>query len=103
MTSINRKARKTYFNTKLKENRARPKASWNTLRKVLPGKHNISEIKKLVVNGKELNDRQDVANSLNEYFIFIQTYPNSNFHLLNNAFFLTSSGNAKNLHQWLLE
>ena len=32
------------------------------------GKHNISEIKKLVVKGKELDDRQDIANSLNEYF-----------------------------------
>ena len=59
MTSINRKARKIYFYNKLKETCARPKVFRNTLRKVIPGKNNLGEIEELVINGKEVKDKQD--------------------------------------------
>lgn len=55
--SINRKVRKIYFNIKFKENCVRFKVFWNMFWKVFLGKYNISEIKKLVVNGKEFDDR----------------------------------------------
>lgn len=42
-----------------------------TLRKVIPGKNNLGEIEKLVINRKEVKDKQDIANSLNEYFTTI--------------------------------
>jgi len=38
---------------KLEQNRANPKAFWNTLRQVLPGKKNRNEIEKLVVDGND--------------------------------------------------
>ena len=68
---MNRKARKIYFYTKLKETRARPKVFWNTLRKVILDKNNLGEIEKLVINRKEVKDNQDIANSVNEYFTTI--------------------------------
>ena len=68
---MNRKARKYYFSEKLEQNRANPKAFWNTLRQVLPGKKNRNEIEKLVVNGNDLCDKEDIANSLNDYFTSI--------------------------------
>ena len=52
----------------MKETRAKPKVFWKTLRKVIPGKNNFGEIEKLVINRKEVKDKQDMANSLNEYF-----------------------------------
>ena len=55
VSSMNRKARKIYFYAKLKETRARPKVFWNTLRKVIPGKNNLGEVEKLVINGKAVN------------------------------------------------
>ena len=41
------------------------------LRSVLPSKSNRSVINKLVVNDKELTNKKDIANSLNEYFTTI--------------------------------
>ena len=37
----------------------------------MPSKINSTEIDKLVVNGEELSDKHDIANSLNEYFTTI--------------------------------
>ena len=71
MTSANRKARRNYFSNKLIENRSNPRAFWNILRSVLPSKSNRSVINKLVVNDKELTNKKDIANSLNEYFTTI--------------------------------
>ena len=71
VTEINRKARKDYFRNKLEENRGKPKAFWDTLRLVLPSKKNCNEIERLVVDGEELSDKRDIANSLNEYFTTI--------------------------------
>lgn len=71
VTAINRKARKNYFKNKLEENRSKPKAFWDTFRQVLPSKKNRIEIDKLVVDCKELIDKRDIANSLNEYFTTI--------------------------------
>ena len=71
VTAINRKARKNYFKNKLEENRSKPKAFWDTLRQVLPSKKNRFEIDKLVVDCKELIDKRDIANSVNEYFTTI--------------------------------
>ena len=68
---MNRKARKSYFRNKLEENCGKPKAFWDILRLVLPSKKNSTEIDKLVVNGEELSDKHDIANSLNEYFTTI--------------------------------
>ena len=68
VTSMNRKARKIHFYTKLKETRAGPNVFWNTLRKVISGKNNFGEIEKLVINRKEVKDKQNTANSLNEFF-----------------------------------
>ena len=76
VTEINRKARKGYFRNKLEENRGKPKAFWDALRLVLPSKKNCNEIdcneiERLVVDGEELSDKRDIANSLNEYFTTI--------------------------------
>ena len=73
VTKLNRKTRKKYFRNKLEENRGRPKAFWNILRQVMSSKKNGNEIEidKLVVDGKEINDRQVITNSLNEYFTTI--------------------------------
>ena len=68
---MNRKSRKNYFRNKLKENCGKPKAFWDTLRQVLPSKKNRTEINKLVVDGEELIDKRDIANSLNEFFTTI--------------------------------
>ena len=43
----------------------------NSLRQILPTKSKRTEIEKLVVYGKELCDKQDIADSLNEYFTTI--------------------------------
>ena len=67
-------ARKKYFRNKLKENRGRPKAFWNMVRQVMPSKKNRNEIDKLVVDGKVVNDRQFIANSVNEYFTTIASF-----------------------------
>ena len=71
VTSANRKARRNYFSNKLNENRSNPRAFWNILCSVLPSKSNRSVINKLVVNDKELTNKKDIANSLNEYFTTI--------------------------------
>ncbi len=68
VTSVNRKARRNYFAKKLQENRSNPRKFWNTLHIVLPSKSNRDEIDKLVVGDKELTDKKDIANSLNEFF-----------------------------------
>jgi hypothetical protein len=67
VSEINRKARKDYFKNKLEENRGKPKAFLGTWRLVLPSKKNFNEIEKLVVDGKELSDKRNITNSLNEY------------------------------------
>ena len=41
------------------------------VRQVMPSKKNRNEIDKLVVDSKEFNNRQVIANSLNEYFTTI--------------------------------
>ena len=65
VTKLNRNAKKKYFRNKLEETRGRPKAFWNVLRQVMPSKKHRNEIDKLVVDGKEINDRHGIANSLN--------------------------------------
>ena len=71
VTKMNRKARKSHFRNKLEENRGKPKAFWDILRLVLPSMKNSTEVDMLVVNGEELSDKHDIANSLNEYFTTI--------------------------------
>ncbi|XP_028405309.1 uncharacterized protein LOC114527813 [Dendronephthya gigantea] len=71
VTKMNRKARKSCFRNKLEENRCKPKVFWDILRLVLPSRKSSAEIGRLVVNGKELSDKRDIANSLNEYFTTI--------------------------------
>ena len=71
VTKMNKKARKSYFRNKLEENRGKPKLFWDILRLVMPSKKNSTEIDKLVVNGKELSDKRDIANSFNDYFTTI--------------------------------
>ena len=66
--SVNRKARRNYFAKKLQENRSNPVRFWNTLRIVLPSKSNRCEIDKVVVGEKDLTDKKDIADSLNEFF-----------------------------------
>ena len=68
---MKRKARKNYFRNMLEQHRGKPKAFWDTLRQVLPSKNNRYEIDKIVVDGKELIDKHDIANFLNEYFTTI--------------------------------
>ena len=68
---MNRKARTKYFRNKLEENRGKPKAFWDTLRQVLPSNISRTDIDKIVVHGKELTDKHDIANFLNEYFTTI--------------------------------
>ena len=65
---MNRKARTKYFRNKLEGNRGKPKAFWDTLSQVLPSNLSRTGIDKIVVDGKELTDKHDIANSLNEYF-----------------------------------
>ncbi|CAB4043715.1 Hypothetical predicted protein, partial [Paramuricea clavata] len=71
VTSALRKKRRNYFSNKLNETRGNPKAFWDTLHLVYPGKSQQNVIEKLIVGGKELCDKQDIANSLNEFFTTI--------------------------------
>ena len=54
-----------------KKNATNPKAFWNILRNVLPGKDKGSYIQNLVEDGKDLNDQEAIAESLNQYFTTI--------------------------------
>ena len=71
VTALNREVRKNYFRNKLEENRDKPKVFWDTLRQVLPSKNYITEIDQIVVDCKELIDKHDIANFLNDYFTTI--------------------------------
>ena len=71
VTSALRKKRRNYFSNKLNETSGNPKAFWDTLHLVYPGKSKQNVIEKLIVDGKELCDKQDIANSLNEFFTTI--------------------------------
>lgn len=68
---MNRKVRKNYFRNKFEENWGKFKVFWDILCKVLFFKNNCIEIDKIVVDGKELIDKYDIVNFLNEYFIII--------------------------------
>lgn len=68
---MNRKARKIYFRSMLEENRGKPNLSWDILRLVMPSRKNSTEIDKILVNGKELSDKRNIANSFIEYFTTI--------------------------------
>ena len=68
---MNRKARTSYFPSNLPKNATNPKAFWNILRKVLPGKDKGRDIQNLVVDGNELHDEEAIAESLNPYFTTI--------------------------------
>jgi hypothetical protein len=65
VTSALRKKRRNYFSNKLNETRGNPKAFWDTLHLVYPGKSKLNVIEKLIVDGKELCDKQDIANLYN--------------------------------------
>ena len=71
VTSSNRKNRKAYFKNKLQENRANPKAYWNTLHQVLPSKDRSTKIEKLLIDGNQVTNKTAIANSLNQYFTTI--------------------------------
>ena len=68
VTSSSRKNRKAYFTNKLRENRANPKAYWNTLHQVLPSKDRSTKIEKLSIDGNQVTNKPAIANSLNQYF-----------------------------------
>ena len=63
---MNRKARRNYFSSNLK-NATIPKAFWNILRKVSLGR----DIQNLVVDGNEPHDQEAITESLNQYFTTI--------------------------------
>ena len=67
---MNRKARRNYFSSNLK-NATNLKAFWNILRKVSLGKDEGRDIQNLVVDGNEPHDQEAIAESLNQYFTTI--------------------------------
>ena len=71
VTAMNRQVRKNYFRNKLEENRGKRKVVWDTLRQVLPSNNYRTEIDKVVVDGKELIGKHDIASCLNDYFTTI--------------------------------
>ena len=71
VTSARRKKRRNYFSNKLNETSGNPKAFWDTLHLVYPRKGKQNVIEKLIVDGKVLCDKHDIANSLNELFTTI--------------------------------
>ena len=71
VTNMNRKARTNYLSSHLQKNATNPKAFWNILRNVLPGKDKGRYIQNLVEDGKDLHDQEAIAESLNQYFTTI--------------------------------
>ena len=71
VTNVDRKARTNYSSSHLQKNATNPKAFWNILRNVLPGKDKGRYIQNLVEDGKDLNDQEAIAESLNQYFTTI--------------------------------
>ena len=68
---MDRKARTNYSSSHLQKNANNPKAFWNILRNVLPGRDKGRYIQNLVEDGKDLNDQEAIEESLNQYFTTI--------------------------------
>ena len=71
VTKMDRKARTNYSSSHLQKNANNPKAFWNLLRNVLPGRDKGRYIQNLVEDGKDLNDQEAIEESLNQYFTTI--------------------------------
>lgn len=71
-TLILRKQRKQYFKSTLETKGRDPKAFWKILHTVLPGKtKSQANINKLTVNDTEITESNQLANTLNDYFITV--------------------------------
>ena len=68
VTSNIRKARIDYFKRELDESSKDPRAFWKLMKKVLPCKRKHTVINKITVDGTDIIDSKDIANTLNSYF-----------------------------------
>ena len=61
-------AKKLYFESKLEFNKNDPKKLWATLNEILNRSLSKSSIDKVSVNGKSINDAQNMENEFNSFF-----------------------------------
>ena len=61
-------AKKMYFESKLESNKNEPKKLWATLNEILNRSSSKSSIDKVSVNGKLIDDAQNMANEFNSFF-----------------------------------
>ena len=66
-----RKLRSEYYLKKIKENEGDLKGTWKILKQVMNKGNDQANIQKLLYNGQEINDKQEISENFNDYFIGI--------------------------------
>ena len=66
--SVLRASKKLYYKDQLKNNCKNPRKIWELIKEVSTGKKSTSSIEKLQVDGKIVEDKQEIAEHFNKFF-----------------------------------